>query len=486
VTVCLSGSSCLAKISLINTVSRTELIPALVFVDIPHSGHHENKRDITPSTSPRQATAPFGEETFAGLPLLEHIANEAAASKISKLVVPIAVVSDSSARVLSARASTAAMSAGVISLSDTESSAMSSQLDGTEYSRCLNAGAADVLRSGFGKERAAGLAVHAFRAMKLAGVERSEFMSMKRDRQLSWVGVEEEKPYAYLREQMVSGLMDGICKPDNFRVLTNMQLPPITQDRLDQVSAAVGRWDFNAHDYSEQELIHGAFCIFEHAISMPALAEWRLDSDDLAAFLNACHMAYNEFVPYHNFRHVVDVLQAVFHFLVRLNIIPPYRNNVFPPVSPSNTAPISSVLTPFDALALLITAIGHDVGHPGVNNAFLVALNAPLAQLYNDRSVLESFHCAAYSQILRRYWPSAFASTLMRKSTINSILATDMAVHFDYMKRMSILRSELAEGANFADWDNKGREDTRALLSALLIKCADISNVVSILYSRLG
>lgn len=33
-------------------------------------------------------------------------------------------------------------------------------------------------------------------------------------RKVSWVGVSEAKPYAYLREAMVSGLMNRICNPD--------------------------------------------------------------------------------------------------------------------------------------------------------------------------------------------------------------------------------------------------------------------------------
>src|SRR5277367_4010429 len=122
--------------------------------------------------------------------------------------------------------------------------------------------------------------------------------------------------------------------------------------------------------------------------------------ENLTGFLVACRAAYNAFVPYHNFRHVIDVLQAVFVFLVKLDTLPAY------PAEAMFQKPEKS---PFDALTLLITAIGHDVGHPGVNNAFLVTLNAPLAQLYNDRSVLESFHCAAYSQILRRHWSAAFS-----------------------------------------------------------------------------
>ena len=209
----------------------------------------------------------------------------------------------------------------------------------------------------------------------------------------------------------------------------------------------------------------------------------------------ACRKAYNDFVLYHNFRHIVDVLQAVFFFLLRIGTLPPYKPKRSSAASTgpalaanlphetrtsprvTDSAPLAILLKPFDALTLLISAIGHDVGHPGVNNAFLVALNAPLAQLYNDRSVLEAFHCAAYSQILRRYWPEAFSDTAMRKLMINSILATDMGLHFKYMVDMGTLQ-ERVTATPIDDWSPKTLDETRDLCCGLLIKCADISNVV--------
>jgi 3',5'-cyclic-nucleotide phosphodiesterase len=200
---------------------------------------------------------------------------------------------------------------------------------------------------------------------------------------------------------------------------------------------------------------------------------------DIKTFLLASRHAYNEFVLYHNFRHVVDVLQAIFYFLLQLGILPEYPPSDTPRTAGPKSA-IASLLKPFDALTLLISAIGHDVGHPGVNNAFLVALNAPLAQLYNDRSVLESFHCAAYSQILRRYWPASFEDIGMRKLMINSILATDMGLHFKYMQDLGNLQEKLAHNNNSLDgWNLKIQEEYRDLACGLLIKCADISNVVS-------
>lgn len=202
--------------------------------------------------------------------------------------------------------------------------------------------------------------------------------------------------------------------------------------------------------------------------------------DQLYRFLLACRAAYNEFVPYHNFRHVVDVLQATFHFLVCIGSLPPYSSSNGTLSETHPKSPIAKLLQPFEALALLITAIGHDVGHPGVNNGFLVTLNAPLAQLYNDRSVLESFHCAAYSQILRRYWASAFHDCKMRNLMISSILATDMGLHFDYMKKLADLQEKLRADNSAEKWADSLKSEQRALTCALLIKCADISNVVSV------
>jgi 3',5'-cyclic-nucleotide phosphodiesterase len=200
----------------------------------------------------------------------------------------------------------------------------------------------------------------------------------------------------------------------------------------------------------------------------------------LTNFLVSCRSAYNSFVPYHNFRHVIDVLQATFYFLVQLSILPPYPASGEKSSRTKPEAPIAALLGPFDALTLLVTAIGHDVGHPGVNNAFLVSLNAPLAQLYNDRSVLESFHCAAYSQILRRHWPAIFSGVQMRQLMIASILATDMGLHFDYMKKLGWLQEKLHENNGTVGWSGRVQEEYRTLACSLLIKCADISNVVSI------
>lgn len=64
---------------------------------------------------------------------------------------------------------------------------------------------------------------------------------------------------------------------------------------------------------------------------------------------------------------------------------------------------------------------------------------------------------------------------------INSILATDMGLHFDYMKKLGWLQDKLHENKGTTDgWNGRLIEEQRTLACSLLIKCADISNVVSL------
>lgn len=249
----------------------------------------------------------------------------------------------------------------------------------------------------------------------------------------------------------------------------------MSPEREELVEQCLGRWDFEAHEFNDDELVYAAFAMLQHAFSIPELEEWRLTPGELRTFLLACRASYNSFVLYHNFRHAIDVLQSVFCFLLHIGSLPPYRSIGS---NASTDCPIASMLKPFDSLTLLISAIGHDVGHPGVNNFFLVKLNAPLAQLYNDNSVLEAFHCAAFSQILRRHWPAAFKDKQLRKLLISSILATDMGVHQKFMERLGSLQEKFSENGRTTDgWKPQDIDMYKTLVCGLLIKCADISNV---------
>lgn len=43
-----------------------------------------------------------------------------------------------------------------------------------------------------------------------------------------------------------------------------------------EMAEAIGSWGFCAHDYSDDELVHAAFLMLQHALAMPELENWRL------------------------------------------------------------------------------------------------------------------------------------------------------------------------------------------------------------------
>jgi hypothetical protein len=38
----------------------------------------------------------------------------------------------------------------------------------------------------------------------------------------------------------------------------------------------IGRWDFCAHDYTEDELVHAGSLMLHHALKMPELEKWAI------------------------------------------------------------------------------------------------------------------------------------------------------------------------------------------------------------------
>ena len=55
-----------------------------------------------------------------------------------------------------------------------------------------------------------------------------------------------------------------------------------------------------------------------------------------------------------------------------------------------------------DILGLVISSMGHDLGHPGVNNNYLINSESDLALTYNDISCLENYHTSTLFKILRK------------------------------------------------------------------------------------
>lgn len=131
-------------------------------------------------------------------------------------------------------------------------------------------------------------------------------------------------------------------------------------------------------------------------------------------------------------------------------------------------------LTTLETIGVMIAALCHDIGHPGVNNTFLVQTNDELALRYNDRSVLESMHCSLTFSVLRdpaclflpKLTDAAYRE--LRNIVITAIMGTDMQQHFGMMAK---LESRLASTLDVR------QAAERLFLVEVLVHAADVSNV---------
>ncbi|CAG8564936.1 9029_t:CDS:2, partial [Acaulospora colombiana] len=253
-------------------------------------------------------------------------------------------------------------------------------------------------------------------------------------------------------------------------------------ERTNNLKKKLTEWDFNAHDLSEEDQLRCVVIIFEHVLGLKELKDLHISPNQLHQFIFAIMKSYHDTNPYHNFVHAVDVLQAMFHFLCLINLIPSFFPSGYEKKNQQRCIP-DDLLKGSDAFALLLASIGHDVGHPGVNNHFLVESQTPLAQLYNDTSVLESFHAMTLFNLMRKHGFKVYETETtkykeFRKTVVNAILATDMDIHNDYI-------ADIEEHAKkFKSSDPQPRLKSPEILSkekktitGALIKCADISNV---------
>lgn len=163
--------------------------------------------------------------------------------------------------------------------------------------------------------------------------------------------------------------------------------------------------------------------------------------------------------PYHNSTHAADVL-ASFLFIL-------------------NQSSLSQFIQDYEILAVIIAMLGHDVGHPGLTNRFLVNSKHSLSvtcnvYLDNDSSVLENMHSATIFSLMQeesknilRTLPKELSS-IVRSLIIEMILSTDMAKHFDLVGRFKA-RLNCSE-VNLKD------AEQRAEILRIITKASDIGH----------
>lgn len=149
------------------------------------------------------------------------------------------------------------------------------------------------------------------------------------------------------------------------------------------------------------------------------------DTMVMGVFLEAVEGAYLKTCPYHNWFHAIDTTHCVYRFF--------------------QLCSAEAYLSGTERYALLVSAVCHDVGHPGLNNKFLIETSHELALRYNDKSPLENMHCARLFEFISDKRTNIFSTLLwqhyqeVRRICIEAILHTDNAQHFAIIREVQMV-----------------------------------------------
>ena len=136
---------------------------------------------------------------------------------------------------------------------------------------------------------------------------------------------------------------------------------------------------------------------------------------------------------------------------------------------------VSLSINSLDLICLLIAGCGHDVGHPGLTNRYLVQTRDKLAMQYNDTSVLENMHCSVlfslmipdHSDLLSRLSEEEWINC--RAMILGMVLGTDLSKHFEILSKFRNRAQVLADIAI-------DRFEDRVLVFSMALKCSDIGH----------
>ncbi|XP_077409036.1 uncharacterized protein LOC144039502 isoform X2 [Vanacampus margaritifer] len=203
-------------------------------------------------------------------------------------------------------------------------------------------------------------------------VKASDLDSLRRRRKLKTL-------LSFQRFCQASRLLIGIVppSPDFLHLLDSDYL-----GQAARMLSKVGSWDFDVFLFERLTNGNSLATLVCHLFNVLGLvAHLRLDVVKLHRFLGMLQRDYHSHNPYHNAVHAADVTQAMYCYL--------------------REDKLADELSPLDVFLGLMAAAAHDVGHPGVNQPFLIKTRHHLASLYQNMSVLESHHWRSTVGILR-------------------------------------------------------------------------------------
>ena len=211
-------------------------------------------------------------------------------------------------------------------------------------------------------------------------------------------GASDHEIYAFLRKAMKS---------------VSSELSLVSNTTVSTALGQIQEIAFDPFEHTPSDLGAIALAMF---VDLDLIETLEVEPVPFSLFIKEIMGLYHDSNPYHNVYHGFSVLSFSYSFIKKTDL-----RSKFPAL---------------DLFAMLISALCHDVDHPGNTNAFEIATNSELARQHNDKSVLENHHCYVTFRTMQKAECNFLADfsngdrKRLRKIVIQSIMATDMAQHF--------------------------------------------------------
>ncbi|XP_065069739.1 3',5'-cyclic-AMP phosphodiesterase 4C-like isoform X3 [Rhopilema esculentum] len=229
---------------------------------------------------------------------------------------------------------------------------------------------------------------------------------------------------------------------------------------LEKIMEDLDKWNFDVFKVydvtASRPLLSITYTILQ---TRDLLKTFKIKPSVFVSYMSSVENHYLKDVAFHNSTHAADVTQAT-HFLL------------------SATA-FQGVFSDLEVFAAIFASAVHDVDHPGVNNQFLVDSNSEMAIIYNDESVLENHHLAVAFQLLQHEECDIFQNLskkerqMLRKMTIEMVLATDNAKHMSLLAALkTMVETKSVVGKHLV----LDAFNDRLHILKCLVHCSDLSN----------
>jgi high affinity cGMP-specific 3',5'-cyclic phosphodiesterase 9 len=214
--------------------------------------------------------------------------------------------------------------------------------------------------------------------------------------------------------------------------------------KLDEIN--ITSYNFNAYEIKNKNIL----CIFAYLL-FDKLFDFKninINEDKLYEFIKLVSKYYYN-VHFHNFNHVIFVLQYTYLLILEIKL----KNDV----------------DDYELFALMISALVHDIDHPGYNNQFMIHTKNTIAEKYNYISVLENHHINIAFNILDKINLLTNLSSnkynKIKAIIYSCIISTDMTNNDILINKFN---NKINEGFDL--------NNNKMLLYSIIIHIADLSN----------